>query len=178
VFDGQGQDGLAKDTKGRAPSQPTENEKIEVIYRPIETGQAQTFVCTRTGHGHNACKPESICILDDHASVRQSIVHLLDSCQLKARSFEDPEDFLADASKHTVDLAVLDVRMPKMNGLEVQARLREMSPETKVIVMSANGVPEMRAAALKAGAITFLEKPFDAELFLFLARQVLSPVVP
>ena len=68
--------------------------------------------------------------------------------------------------------------MPKMNGLEVQARLREMSPETKVIVMSANGVPEMRAAALKAGAITFLEKPFDAELFLFLARQVLSPVVP
>jgi FixJ family two-component response regulator len=123
-------------------------------------------------------KPESICILDDHASVRQSIVHLLDSCQLKARSFEDPEDFLAHASKHTVDLAVLDVRMPKMNGLEVQARLREMSPETKVIVMSANGAPEMRAAALKAGAITFLEKPFDAELFLFLTRQVLSPVDP
>jgi two-component system, NtrC family, nitrogen regulation response regulator GlnG len=62
---------------------------------------------------------------------------------------------------------------PKMNGLEVQARLREMSPETKVIVMSANGVPEMRAAALQAGAVAFLDKPFDAELFLFLVRQAL-----
>jgi FixJ family two-component response regulator len=118
-------------------------------------------------------KPDSICILDDDASVRKSIVQLLDSDELKAWSFEAAEDFLAHASKHTVYLAILDVWMPKMNGLEVQARLREMSPETKVIVMSGNGVPETRAATLKAGAIAFLEKPFDAELFLFLVRQAL-----
>ena len=123
-------------------------------------------------------KPDSICVLDDDASVRKSIVQLLDSDQLKARSFEEPEALLAHARKHTVPLAVLDVRMPKMNGLEVQARLREISPETKVIVISANEMPEMRAAALKAGAISFLEKPFDAELFLFLTRQALSPTVP
>jgi FixJ family two-component response regulator len=122
-------------------------------------------------------KPDSICILDDDASVRESIVQLLNSDQLKARSFEDPKDFLAHASEHTVPLAVLDVWMPKMNGLEVQARLREMSPETKVIVISANGVPELRVAALKAGAIAFLDKPFDAESFLFLTRQALCPVV-
>ena len=71
-------------------------------------------------------KPDSICVLDDDASVRKSIVQLLDSDQLKARSFEEPEAFLAHARKHTVPLAVLDVRMPKMNGLEVQARLREI----------------------------------------------------
>jgi FixJ family two-component response regulator len=118
-------------------------------------------------------KPDSICILDDDASVRKSIVQLLDSDELKARNFEAAEDFLAHASKHTVPLAILDVCLPKMNGLEVQARLREMSPETKVIVISANGVSEMRTAALKAGAIAFLEKPFDAELFLFLVRQSL-----
>jgi FixJ family two-component response regulator len=129
-----------------------------------------TLVTTRM-----LAKPDSICILDDDAAVRKSIVQLLDSDQLKARSFEDPEDFLAHASKQTMPLAVLDLWMPKMNGLEVQARLREMSPETKVIVISANGVPEMRAAALKAGAIAFLEKPFDAELFLFLVSQALRP---
>jgi CheY-like chemotaxis protein len=123
-------------------------------------------------------KPHSICILDDDASVRESITQLLDSDQLKARSFEDPEEFLAHASEHTVPLAVLDVRMPKMSGLEVQARLREISPETKVIVISANGLPEMRAAALKAGAVSFLEKPFDVELFLFLTRQALRRPVP
>lgn len=118
-------------------------------------------------------KPDSICILDDDASMRKSIVQLLDSNELKARNFEAAEDFLAHASKHMVPLAIVDVWMPKMNGLEVQVRLREMSPETKVIVMSANGVPDMRAAALKAGAIAFLEKPFDVELFLFLVRQAL-----
>jgi FixJ family two-component response regulator len=121
-------------------------------------------------------KPNSICVLDDDASVRQSIVQLLASDELKARSFEAAEDFLARASEHTVSVAILDLWMPKMNGLEVQARLREMSPETKVIVMSAKGVPEMRAAALKAGAVAFLDKPFDAELFLFLVRQALSSV--
>jgi FixJ family two-component response regulator len=121
-------------------------------------------------------KPDSLCIIDDDASVRKSIAQLLDSDQLKSRSFEDPEDFLVHATKHMVLLAVLDVWMPKMNGLEVQARLRKVSPETKVIVISANAVPEMRAAALKVGAIAFLEKPFDDELFLFLVRQALRSV--
>jgi FixJ family two-component response regulator len=118
-------------------------------------------------------KPDSICVLDDDASVRRSIARLLDSNELKAWNFEAAEDFLAHASKHAVSVAILDLWMPKMNGLEVQARLRKVSPETKVIVMSANGAPKMRAAALKAGAIAFLDKPFDAELFLFLVHQAL-----
>ena len=136
-------------------------------------GQAQTVVCSELASTTMPAKPDFICILDDDASVRKSIVQLLGSDELKAWSFEAADDLLAHASKHTVSLAILDVWMPKMNGLEVQARLREMSPETKVIVMSANVVPEMRAAALKAGAIAFLEKPFDAGLFLFLVRQAL-----
>jgi FixJ family two-component response regulator len=118
-------------------------------------------------------KRDSICVLDDDASVRKSIVRLLDSNKLKTCNFEAAEDFLAHASKHTVSVAILDLWMPKITGLEVQARLREMSPETKVILMSANGVPAMRAAALKAGAVAFLDKPFDAELFLLLVRQAL-----
>jgi CheY-like chemotaxis protein len=121
--------------------------------------------------------PDFICVIDDDVSVLKSIVRLLHADQLEARSFEAAEDFLAHARKHKVHLAVLDLWMQKMNGLEVQARLREISPETKVIFISANALPEMRAAALKAGAIAFLEKPFDAEFFLFIARQALPPVL-
>ena len=63
-------------------------------------------------------QPDSICILDDDASVRRSMEQLLDSDGLKAQSFEDAEDFLAHARSHAVRLAVLDVWMPETSGLE------------------------------------------------------------
>jgi len=118
---------------------------------------------------------DSICILDDDASVRNSIVQLLDSDELKAEGFEDAEDFLAHARNHTVSVAVLDVWMSKMSGLEVQARLRNVSPATKVIVMSGRETPAIRSVALEGGAFAFLAKPFDDEVFLALVGQALSP---
>ena len=118
-------------------------------------------------------QPESICILDDDTSVGHSIEQLLDSDGLKAQSFADAEDFLAHARCHTVPLAVLDVWMPEKSGLEVQARLHEVSPDTKVIVMTGRETPAIRAAAFEGGAIAFLVKPFDDETFLSLVRQAL-----
>ncbi len=114
---------------------------------------------------------ESICILDDDSSVRRSLVQLLDSDGLMALSFEDAEDFLAHAHNYPVLLAVLDVWLPETSGLEVQARLNEVSPNTKVIVMTARETPAIRAAALEGGA--FVLKPFDDETFLSLVRQAL-----
>ena len=118
-------------------------------------------------------QPESICIIDDDASVRNSIVQLLDSDGLKAQSFEDPEDFLTYARRHAVPLAIIDVWMPKMSGLEVQTQLRVVSPDTKVIVMTAREIPAIRAAALEGDAFAFLLKPFDDEAFLSLVHQAL-----
>ena len=118
-------------------------------------------------------EPESICIVDDDASVRNSIEQLLDSDGLKGQSFEDPEDFLAYAGSHAVPLAVLDVWMPKTNGLQVQARLNVVSPNTKVIVVTAQEIPGIRAAALEGGALAFLLKPFDDDAFLSLVRQAI-----
>jgi two-component system, NtrC family, nitrogen regulation response regulator GlnG len=118
-------------------------------------------------------QPKSICILDDDASVRYSIEQLLDSDGLKAQSFEEAEDFLTHARSHAVSLAVLDVWMPKTSGLEVQARLLELSPDTKVIVMTGRETPAIRAAALEDGAFAFLVKPFDDEVFLSLVGQAL-----
>jgi FixJ family two-component response regulator len=119
-------------------------------------------------------QPDSICILDDDASVGDSIEQLLDSKGLKAQSFADAEEFLAYVRSHAVSLAVLDVWMPEASGLEVQARLREVSPNTKVIVMTARETPAIRAAALEGGAFAFLVKPFDDEAFLTLVRQALG----
>jgi FixJ family two-component response regulator len=116
---------------------------------------------------------ESICIVDDDASVRHSIEQLLDSDGLKAQTFKDAEDFFAHARSHAVFLAVLDVWMPETGGLEVQARLRELSPNTKVIVMTGRETPTIRAFALEGGAFAFLLKPFDDEAFLSLVRQAL-----
>ena len=118
-------------------------------------------------------EPESICILDDDASVRHSIVQLLDSDGLKALSFEDAEVFFGYARSHPVSLALVDVRMPETSGLQVQARLRQVSPKTKVIMMTGRETPAIRAAALQAGAFGFLVKPFDDEAFLCLVRQAL-----
>ena len=118
-------------------------------------------------------EPESICILDDDASVRHSIEQLLDSDGLRAQSFEDAEVFFAHARSHAVPLALLDVWMPETSGLEVQARLQALSPDTKVIVMTGRETPAIRAAALKGGAFAFLLKPFDDEAFLSLVRQAL-----
>jgi FixJ family two-component response regulator len=118
-------------------------------------------------------KPKSICILDDDASVRRSIEQLLDSDGLKALSFEEAENFLTHARSNAVSLAVLDVWLPKTSGLEVQAQLLKMSPDTKVIVMSARETPAIRAAALEGGAFAFLLKPFDDEAFLSLVGRAL-----
>jgi FixJ family two-component response regulator len=118
---------------------------------------------------------DSICVLDDDASVCHSIVQLLDSDGLKARSFEDAEDFLAHARSHAVALAVLDVWMTKTSGLDVQARLREVSPKTKVIVITGRETPAIRAAAIAGGAFAFLSKPFDDEVFLSVVGRALLP---
>lgn len=116
---------------------------------------------------------KSICIVDDDTSMRRSIQQLLDSDGLMALTFENAEDFLAHAHSHPVPLAVLDVWMPGTSGLEVQARLNEVSPDTEVIVMTARETPTMRSAALEAGAFAFLVKPFDDETFLTLVHQAL-----
>src|SRR5260221_3613338 len=84
---------------------------------------------------------------------------------------EDADYFLAHAHNYPVVLAVLDVWLPETSGLEVQARLNEVSPNTKVIVMTARETPAIRAAALEGGA--FVLKPFDDETFLSLVRQAL-----
>lgn len=117
---------------------------------------------------------KSICILDDDLSVLNSLRELLDSDGLEARTFDDPDGFLAFAREHPIRLAVLDVWLPQMTGIDVQERLREISPETLVIIITGREEPAIRMAATEAGAFGFLGKPFEDEAFLTLVRGALG----
>jgi FixJ family two-component response regulator len=115
-----------------------------------------------------------ICILDDDFSVLNSLRELLDSDGFQARTFDNPDLFLTYAREHPVKLAVLDVWLPQLTGIDVQERLREVSPETIVIIITGREEPAIRAAAMEAGAFGFLGKPFEDEVFLTLVRDALG----
>lgn len=117
-----------------------------------------------------------ICVLDDDFSVLNSLRELLDSDGLEARTFDNPELFLAYAQENPVKLAVLDVWLPQMTGIDVQERLREVSPETVVVIITGREEPAVRVAAMEAGAFGFLAKPFDDEVFLGMVRSALGEV--
>ena len=88
--------------------------------------------------------------------------------------FSESSAFLAAVGKSPCRVAILDVWMPDMNGLEVQAALRKQSPETRIIFISGRDDPSVRQTALEAGASGFLSKPFDDEAFLRLVRTAVT----
>jgi FixJ family two-component response regulator len=108
----------------------------------------------------------AICLLDDDLAVLKGIGRLLRSAGWPVERFSDPNDFLAYAETHQTPVAIIDVWMPRMNGLEVQSRLQQISPSTRVIVFSGIDDAVIRENALKAGASAFFIKPFDDEEFL------------
>src|SRR5689334_18147506 len=107
-----------------------------------------------------------ICLVEDDASVVKAMSRLLSSDGWNVQSFLDPRAFLRYAQAHRPEVAVLDISMPAMNGLEVQRRLRTLSPATRVIVLTANEHPAIRSTATAAGASAFLLKPADNSEFL------------
>jgi two-component system response regulator HydG len=115
-----------------------------------------------------------ICLLDDDPSVLKAVGRLLSSAGWQAERFSDPEKFLDYAKIHRTPVAVIDVWMPLMNGLEVQSRLKELSPSTRVIIFSGKDDPLVRSTALNAGASAFLTKPFDDEELLTVIRLALA----
>ena len=116
-----------------------------------------------------------MCLLDDDPSVLKGLGRLFASADLLAKTFSDPEEFLRYARTHRPVIALVDVHMPQMNGLEVQSQLREVSPSTRVIIFTGKDDPLVRSTALNAGASAFLTKPFDDEEILTAVRLALAP---
>jgi len=108
----------------------------------------------------------AVYLLDDDPSILKATRRLLDSVGWKVEAFSDPMAFLEHAAIHSPDLAVIDIVMPDMNGLEVQTQLRRVSPSTRVIVLTAKDDPSVRRMAMNAGASAFFIKGVESGEFL------------
>jgi FixJ family two-component response regulator len=114
---------------------------------------------------------DSIWLLDDDMSMLKALGRLMSSAGLIAEKFSDPVAFLSNLKHATCRVAILDVWMPQMNGLEVQSRLRQDSPATRIIFITGRDDPSVRQTALDAGAFAFLTKPFEDETLVQLVRK-------
>ncbi len=116
----------------------------------------------------------SICVLDDDPSMLKAVERLLHSEGFKVEKFTHPAAFLSAIEQLPCSVAILDVWMPDINGLEVQTTLRRQSPQTRIIFISGRDDPSVRQAALDAGAFGFLIKPFDDEDLLRFVRKAVA----
>jgi FixJ family two-component response regulator len=120
----------------------------------------------------SAC--DGIWLLDDDVSMLKALGRLMNSAGFSVEKFNQPAAFLARLEQATCRVAVLDVWMPDMNGLEVQACVRQDSPETRIIFISGRDDPSVRQAALDAGAFAFFAKPFEDELLMKVIHEALE----
>jgi FixJ family two-component response regulator len=120
----------------------------------------------------------AVCLVDDDASVRKSLTRLLDSAGFTVESFSEPETFLAYLVKHSVRLAILDIWMDSMTGMELLAHLCARSPSTRVIFVTGHEDHAAETTVMQAGAFAFFIKPFDNARFLGTVQRALNQTSP
>lgn len=113
-------------------------------------------------------------VIDDDESVCRSLRRLMKSVGLNVRTFTSAKDFLNQGCQNVPGCLVLDVRMPGMSGLELQKRLVDSGSKMPVIFMSAHEDTSAREQGLRAGAIAFLQKPFEDQVLVEKVNSALS----
>jgi RNA polymerase sigma factor (sigma-70 family) len=119
-------------------------------------------------------RPPTVIIVDDDPSFRDSLQFLLGSVGLESRVFSSARDFLDAADPEAPGCLLLDVRMPGMSGLDLQRELADAKISLPIIFITGHGTVPMSVRAMKAGAVDFLEKPFDERDLLSAIHQALD----
>jgi FixJ family two-component response regulator len=117
---------------------------------------------------------EVVCLVDDDPSVRKSVSRLLESDGFSVHAFSEPEAFLNHVTTNSVPVAVLDIWMESMTGMELLAHLCAKSPQTRVIFITGLEDIAAKATVMSAGAFAFFIKPFDDDQLLRAVHRALG----
>jgi CheY-like chemotaxis protein len=115
-----------------------------------------------------------IAIIDDDEAMQDSLRDLMEAAGLVARCFGSAREFLESGLHHQAACLITDILMPKMSGLQLQARLKDEECDIPIIFITAHGDAEMQIQAMRGGAVEFLAKPFDHQLLLKTVRAALD----
>ncbi len=119
-------------------------------------------------------KAPTVFVVDDDASVRGALARLLHSAGYQTETFASAEGFLAQSRFDAPGCILLDVRMPGLNGLELQQALAAANRQLPIVFITGHGDVPMSVRAMKAGAEDFLPKPFDDEELLKAVARALN----
>lgn len=115
-----------------------------------------------------------ILIIDDESGIRSSLREILEYEKFEVDEAKDGQEGLQKLSEEMYDVALCDVKMPKMDGIEVLEKVKKNGIATPFIMISAHGTKETALEAIKKGADFFIEKPFDVPVILIHIRNVLE----
>src|SRR5271169_6588565 len=116
----------------------------------------------------------AVLIIDDEAAIRESLQTLLEMEGYEIESAATGEDGLACVGERSFDLILLDLALPDRNGIDLLAELRAVNPEISVIMITAYGTVENAVKAMQAGAVNFVQKPWDNEKLLADVRATIG----
>ncbi len=111
-----------------------------------------------------------VAVIDDDKSVRSSLARLIKTAGIEVVSFSSAHEFLHDPCLNQIDCAVTDVRMPGVDGFELQKMLAQTQPHLSIVFITGQGDVPMGVKAMKGGAVDFLEKPIDRKALLEAVR--------
>jgi FixJ family two-component response regulator len=106
----------------------------------------------------------TIFVIDDDESVIRALRNLLESAGFRVKTFRSAQDFLDSGRSESHNVLILDVRMPELSGIELQKQLAASGSKLPVIFITAHEDTLAEKTALEAGAVAFLQKPFDDQL--------------
>ena len=119
---------------------------------------------------------QTVYVVEDDDAMRDALGMLLRGAGFEVRAFDSPLDFLADYRPRGADCLVIDVRMPRLSGLQVQDRLLARGARIPLIFISGHGDIPMAVEAVRKGALDFLVKPFDVAVLLRRVRDAFGQV--
>jgi FixJ family two-component response regulator len=115
-----------------------------------------------------------IAVVDDDESIRMTMTRLIESFGFRATAFETPESFLKSGQQHATSCLILDLRVPAMDGFELQRELAAAGCSIPIIFITAYPDIELHSRAMQTGAVAFLGKPFSDEQLLQTLRAAVG----